>query len=254
MTLKRKDQIRALLKGIETGEAAATEVVNPNKYIQHNPQTYEGGDGLATLFLRLSKSNPRVNVVRAFEDQEYVFGHTEYEFASSKIGFEVFRFEDNLVVEHWDNIQERQGPNPSGHSMVDGPTEPTDLGRMELNRELVRSFINDVLVDARFQNMEQFIDDEHYTEHSPMATDGLQALRSVLDAASDTGRKVHYDRIHRVLAEGNFVLVVSEGALSGVHSSFYDLFRVAAGKIVEHWGTTESIPPRAEWKNDNGKF
>jgi hypothetical protein len=30
-------------------------------------------------------------------------------------------------VEHWDNIQERKAPNQSGHIMVDGPTEATDL-------------------------------------------------------------------------------------------------------------------------------
>ena len=48
MTSKKKDQIRALLKGIETGDAAAVAVVNPSKYIQHNPQTHEGGEGLAS--------------------------------------------------------------------------------------------------------------------------------------------------------------------------------------------------------------
>jgi predicted SnoaL-like aldol condensation-catalyzing enzyme len=63
-----------------------------------------------------------------------------------------------------------------------------------------------------------------------------------------------YQRVHRVLAEGNFVLSVSEGAFGGVHSAFYDLFRVADEKLVEHWDTTEKIAPRSEWKNDNGKF
>jgi predicted SnoaL-like aldol condensation-catalyzing enzyme len=60
--------------------------------------------------------------------------------------------------------------------------------------------------------------------------------------------------MHRILAEGNFVLTVSEGSVNGIHSSFFDLFRVAHGKIVEHWDTAEAIPPRSEWKNDNGKF
>lgn len=45
-----------------------------------------------------------------------------------------------------------------------------------------------------------------------------------------------------------------EGLLNGAHTSFYDLFRVADGKIVEHWDTTETIPARSKWKNDNGKF
>ncbi len=57
-----------------------------------------------------------------------------------------------------------------------------------------------------------------------------------------------------ILAEGNFVLCVSEGSLYGVYSSFYDLVRLANGKIVEHWDTTEEVPPRSEWVNENGKF
>lgn len=254
MTSNKKDQIRALLKGIETGDPAVVAVVNQDKYIQHNPQTHEGGEGLAALFKRLSRTSPRVNIVRAFEDGDYVFGHTEYDFASSRIGFEVFRFEDDFAVEHWDNIQQRQGPNPSGHNMVDGPTEAIDLTLTELNREFVRSFVDDVLIKRQLEKLERYIDGKNFTQHNPNMTDGLEALRSVLENASVESETLRYDKNHRVLAEGSFVLSVSEGARGGVHSSFYDLFRVEAGKLVEHWDTIEEIPPRSEWKNDNGKF
>ena len=47
---------------------------------------------------------------------------------------------------------------------------------------------------------------------------------------------------------------MSEGFRAGVHSSFYDLFRLDDGMLVEHWDTIEAIAPRSEWKNDNGKF
>jgi predicted SnoaL-like aldol condensation-catalyzing enzyme len=63
-----------------------------------------------------------------------------------------------------------------------------------------------------------------------------------------------YDKIHQVLGEGSFVLTVSEGTLAHQHTSFYDLFRVENGKLAEHWDTIETIPPRNEWKNANGKF
>ena len=244
---ERKDQIRALLKGIETGDPGAVEVVNPNKYIQHNPQTNEGSEGLAALFKRLSRTSPRVNIARIFEDGEYVFAHTEYDFASSKIGFEVFRFEDALVVEHWDNIQERQGPNASGHSMVDGPSEANDLALTGSNRELVRSFVDDVFINHRWNALERYVEGDRFTQHDPRLADGVSALRSAL-------RTMEYHRSHRVLAEGSFVLAVSEGSLGGVHSAFYDLIRVADGKLVEHWNTIEAIAPRSKWKNDNGKF
>lgn len=255
MTSKRKDQICTLLKGIETGDEASIAVVNPEEYIQHNPQTHEGGEGLAALFKRLAKSSPRVNIVRIFADGDYVFAHTEYDFDTSRIGFEIFRFEDDLTVEHWDNIQPREGPNPSGHSMVDGPTEATDLDRTKFNREIVRSFVADVLINGQLGKLEHYIDDECYSEHSPRIGDGLSALRSALsDPAPNEGITVKYDTMHRILAEGDFILTVSEGSVNRIHSSFFDLFRVAHGKIVEHWDTTEAVPPRSEWKNDNGKF
>ena len=255
MTSKRKDQICALLKGIETGDEASIAVVSPDKYIQHNPQTHEGGEGLAALFKRLARSSPRVNIVRVFSDGDYVFAHTEYEFSTSRIGFEVFRFEGDLAVEHWDNIQSRKGPNPSGHSMVDGPTEASDLDKTGNNREIVQSFVDEVLIDRQFDRLGHYIDGERYTEHNPHMGDGLSALRSALsDPASNKGVTIQYDRVHRLLAEGDFALSVSEGSVNGVHSSFYDLYRVAHGKLVEHWDTTEAIPPRSEWRNDNGKF
>ena len=254
MALTKKDKIRALLKSIETGDPGPAAFVNEAKYIQHNPQTHEGSEGLATLFQRLSKTGPKVNVVRAFEDGDFVFGHTEYDFATRKIGFEVFRFEDGQAVEHWDNIQERKGPNESGRTMVDGPTAATDLELTESNRAIVRSFVDVVLIDGNLDQLTEFVDEETFTEHNPRLADGVSALRSALEVEDESGRRIDYHRVHRVLAEGNFVLCVSEGNHRGVHSAYYDLFRLANGKVVEHWDTTEEVAPRSQWKNNNGKF
>ena len=254
MATAKKEQIRALLKSIETGDPGPVAIVNEARYIQHNPQTHEGSEGLALLFKRLSETEPRVNMIRAFQDGDFVFAHMEYDFASRKICFEVFRFEDGQAVEHWDNIQERQGPNQSGRSMVDGPTEAADLELTEGNRDLIRSFVEAVLVDGKLDRLSDYIDDGNYAEHNPQLGDGLATLRSALEAETEGRKRIDYRRVHRVLAEGSFVLCASEGYANSVHSSFYDLFRLANGKIVEHWDTTERIAPRSEWKNDNGKF
>jgi len=254
MAVAKKDQITALLKSIETGDPGPLAVVNEAKYIQHNPQTREGSEGLAVLFKRLSKTSPRVNIVRAFEDGDFVFAHTEYDFANRNIGFEVFRFENGQAVEHWDNIQKRQEPNQSGRNMVDGPTEAGDLELTESNRALVRSFLESVLIDGHLEQLVDFIDEDTFAEHNPRLGDGTSILRSALEVEDEAGRRIDYLLVHRVLAEGNFVLCASEGNYDGVHSAFYDLFRLANGKIVEHWDTLEKIAPRSEWKNDNGKF
>ncbi|MDJ0683235.1 MAG: nuclear transport factor 2 family protein [Alphaproteobacteria bacterium] len=249
----KKDLLRKFLKGIETGDAMAAAVVNEARYIQHNPQTHEGSEGIAALFARLSKTSPRVTFMRVFEDGDYAFAHNEYDFASVRVAFEVFRFENGQAVEHWDNIQPLRGPNPSGRGMLDGATEIVDLDKTEANRALARAFVEEVLIDRRLDRLARYLDPT-LIQHSPDLADGIAPLRSALEARSDDGFAVHYETLHQVLAEGNFVLCMSEGRLKGAHTSFYDLFRLADGRVVEHWDTIETIPPRAEWKNQNGKF
>ena len=101
----------------------------------------------------------------------------------------------------------------------------------------------------------EYFGTEEFIDHSPEAEDGVAALRVRLSATAAQGNLlVDYKKLHRVLAEGDFVLTVSEGFKSGIHSSFYDLFRVSDLKLVEHWDTTEAIPPQSQWKNNNGKF
>jgi predicted SnoaL-like aldol condensation-catalyzing enzyme len=62
-----------------------------------------------------------------------------------------------------------------------------------------------------------------------------------------------YNKIHKVLGEGNFVLTVSEGEFMGKKQVFYDLFSVEKDKIVEHWDVIQEIPTEGLAHN-NGMF
>ncbi len=59
---------------------------------------------------------------------------------------------------------------------------------------------------------------------------------------------------HQVLAQGNFVLAVSEGTFGDKPTAYYDLWRVENGKIAEHWDVMETIADESTWQNQNGKF
>lgn len=250
-----KQQVHALLTSIETGEHGPVAVINPNKYIQHNLAVADGLAGFGAVMQQLPKGSARARPARVFADGDFVFAHTDYDFFGPKVGFDIFRFEDGKIVEHWDNLQDKPtAANPSGRTMLDGTTEATDLDKTEANKALVRAFIDDILVNGRMDKLAGYFDGDHYLQHNPQVADGLSGLGAALEAFARQGLTLKYDRIHRVLGEGNFVLVVSEGTFGGRATSFYDLFRVAGGKIAEHWDTIEAIPPRAQWKNDNGKF
>jgi predicted SnoaL-like aldol condensation-catalyzing enzyme len=254
-SMNNSEKVTTLLKSIETGDAGPVAFINPAKYIQHNLAVADGLEGFGALMQSLPEGSAKVNTVRAFQDGDYVFTHSEYEFFGPKIGFDIFRFENGLIVEHWDNLQVKpEQANPSGRSMVDGPVEATDLDQTAVNKALVESFVDDVLVNGQMEKLASYFDGDNYIQHNPMVADTLSGLGEALQAMAKQGVTMKYDRIHKVLGQGNFVLVVSEGQMGTAHSSFYDLFRVQAGKIAEHWDAIEAILPAEQWKNTNSKF
>lgn len=255
MEANNKQKVVDLLKSIETGAAEPVGYINPNKYIQHNLGVADGLAGFGALLQQLPPKSAKVNTVRSFQDGNYVFTHTDYNFFGPKIGFDIFRFEEGKIVEHWDNLQEAPvKPNPSGHTMIDGATELKDLDKTAANKALVKSFVEDILVNGKMDQLAGYFNGDNYIQHNPQIPDKLSGLGATLGELAKQGIFLKYDTIHMVLGEGNFVLVVSEGHFGNAYNAFYDLFRVENGKIAEHWDVIEPIPAKESWKNNNGKF
>ncbi len=252
---ENKERVLTLLKAIETGEGEPVAVINPERYTQHNLGAGDGLAGFGELLGLLPEGSARVNTVRVIEDGNLVAAHTDYDFFGPKIGFDIFRFENGRIVEHWDNLQEKPAAaNPSGRTMTDGPTEVADLDKTAENKGLVSQFVDDILVNGRLEKLAGYFDGDNYVQHNPQIADGLTGLGAALAALAKQGIQMVYTQVHQLIGEGNFVLVASEGTFGGQPVAYYDLFRVENGKIAEHWDVIENIPPREQWKNDNGKF
>ncbi len=255
MDSSKKEKVVALIKSIETGAHEPVAYINPNKYIQHNLGVADGLAGFGQVLQALPPNSAKAQTVRAFQDGDFVFTHTNYNFFGPKIGFDIFRFEDGLIVEHWDNLQETpESLNPSGHSMIDGNTEIKDLGKTEANKTLVKNFLEDILINGQMDKIGKYFDGDKYIQHNPQIADGLSGLGYALEYMASQGLVMKFDKVHKVLGEGNFVLAVSEGSFGGEPTSFYDLFRIENGKIAEHWDVIEPIAAQETWKNNNGKF
>jgi predicted SnoaL-like aldol condensation-catalyzing enzyme len=253
--LSNKEKVVALLNSIESGDTSAIAFVNPEKYIQHNPAVGDGLAGFAEVLKALPPGSAKVDVRRVFQDGDFVFTHADYNFFGPKVGFDVFRFEDGLIVEHWDNLAPKADkPNPSGRTQLDGPTEVEDADKTQANKSLVAEFVDTVLVKGQFDQLGKYISDTTYLQHNSDIADGLEGLGEAVAAMASQGIEMIYKTNHKVLGEGNFVLTISEGSLGPQSVSFYDLFRVSDGKIVEHWDVIEPLVPVSEAKNSNGKF
>ena len=186
-----------------------------------------------------------------------MFLQTVYNFAGAgeQVAFDIFRFdEDGEIAEHWDNLAALAEANPSGHTQIDGTMELTDLDKTEENRELVEAFLYDVMQGNNPDKTPDYFDGDAYIQHNTGIADGVSGLGEALAALAEQGIEMIYDEVHMVLAQGNYVLAVSEGSFGGAPTSYYDLWRVENGKIAEHWDVMETIADQSTWQNENGKF
>lgn len=250
----------ALIGTFASGDTETARELLDENYIQHNLAYGTGEDAFISSVEYLASADVKTTVenIRSFEDGDYVFLQTVYNFAGAgeQVAFAIFRFdEDGKIAEHWDNLAALAAePNSSGHTQIDGTMEVTDLDKTEENRELVKNFLYDVMQGNNPDKTADYFDGDTYIQHNTAIADGVSGLNAALTALAEQGIQMIYDETHLILAQGNFVLAVSEGTYGGAPTSYYDLWRVEDDKIAEHWDVMETIADQSTWQNDNGKF
>ncbi len=248
-----------LINTFATGNTEKATELLAEGYIQHNLAYGTGRDAFvgSVAYLASAPVKTTVNNIRVFEDGNKVFLQTVYNFAGAgeQVAFDIFRFDENgKIAEHWDNLAAKAEPNSSGRTQIDGTLEIKDLDKTEANREVVKSFLYDVMQGNRPEKTPDYFDGDTYLQHNTGIADGLSGLGAALEALGKQGIQMVYTTVHQVLAQGNFVLAVSEGTFGGAPTSYYDLWRVENGKIAEHWDVMETIADKSTWQNQNGKF
>lgn len=249
--------IEALTETLINGNAdAVTEYFAPD-FLNHNPMAADGAAAMQGMIGALAeRGGIDAEIVRVIADGDLVALHMRYEGLGPVplVAFDVFRVEDGLIVEHWDNLIPEAAPNPSGRTQLDGATEITDLDQTEANRALVIDFITRSLLNHEEVNITDYISPETYLQHNPMVADGLEGFGAFMGEMAAQGITMDYTEIHQTVAEGNFVLSLSEGSFGGEPTAFYDLFRLEDGLIVEHWDVIAPMPGADAPNNSSGKF
>ena len=249
----------ALIDTFATGDTDTAKELLAEDYIQHNLAYGTGRDAFISSVEYLASADEKTTVenIRAFEDGDKVFLQTVYNFAGAgeQIAFDIFRFDnEGKIAEHWDNLAAKAEPNPSGHTQIDGTMEVTDLDKTEENRKLVEDFLYDVMQGNNLDKTPDYFDGDTYIQHNTGIADGVSGLNEALAALAEQNIQMIYTTTHQVLAQGNFVLAVSEGTFGDKSTAYYDLWRVENGTIAEHWDVMETIADESTWQNQNGKF
>jgi predicted SnoaL-like aldol condensation-catalyzing enzyme len=221
-------------------------------YRQHSSLAADGPEALRALVGGLPAAF-RYEPARVLADGDLVALHGTYHGFGPEplVAFDIFRVADGKLAEHWDALTPVVSPTASGRTQTDGPTIVTEPGSTEANRALVTEFATKVLIGGDLSVLTDYISTLRYDQHNPEAADGLDGFGAAAARWAERGKFLRYQTVHRVIADGEFVLLQSEGEF-GVPVAYYDLFRVAGGRIVEHWDVIASIP--AGLPHTNGLF
>lgn len=205
-------------------------------FLHHSSLASGGLDDLRAFVSGLD-SAACYELVRVFADGDRVAMHGRYTGVRERplIAFDVYRVSGDRIVEQWTGIQAEAGPNPSGHTMLDGPTEVSAPEQTEDTRSFLTLFVDQILLGQQPDRFADFIG--AYIQHNPLIADGLEGL-----GAARASISAEYRQLHLTVIEGEFGLLVLDGLYNGEPSIYYDLFRVENGKIQEHWDVIEATP------------
>ncbi|MGI8329635.1 nuclear transport factor 2 family protein [Actinomadura scrupuli] len=205
--------------------------------VQHSPIVPDDRAGLRSTIVQLKTVGLRYHIDRAIADGEWVVFHAHCDGVSQHlVAFNLFRVQDDRIIEHWEVVQPAIADTVNGNGLVDGPTLVADKERTDENRELVRRVMEEIFIGGQDPEPGDLFDGDNLIQHSPNVPNGVSGLLSLVRQTRQ------YDRLHLLVAEGNFVYAQSEGKVGGKPYAFNDLFRLENGKIVEHWDTVGEVP------------
>lgn len=254
--MNKKEIALAFVQAVTSQNADQVRALANEDYIQHNPFLPTGLEPFIGLFPVLEEHGTSARAFRVIEDGNFVALHHLWTGAApfgadTMVSFDILRFDESgKIAEHWDALMPNTPLNLSGRTLLDGQTEVTDIDRTELNRSVVKRLFNALAGGDQAQIAETIAASfkSDYMQHNPTVADGVDAIFEAFPVEEWV-----IEKNHKILAEGNFVLSVSEGTAKGEPVVFYDLLRLEEGQIVEHWDVIQNIPSEG-LANDNTMF
>ena len=250
MASEKVDKATTLLRGVSSADAdLAIGHVSRIRFVQHDPLVADGAPGLRER-AEHSTGDGRLEVVRTLEDGSFVVVHGQDGFSGGgEVFFAVFRFDDGLIVEQWRFSAPVAPPNESGHTQIDGPTEPSGGQDADGVKAVVRDYYETVHIGGRHDLIGRYMSGERQVRHEPGVRDGVSAFERDLAVLT---RSRTIDEIVLLAGQGDLVFVAAKGTHEGEPCAYIDLYRVEADKLVEHWGFPQAIPSREASRNANG--
>lgn len=252
-----------VLKGVfEQGDTEVVDRYVRPDYIQHNPLAPDGAETLKNLGVSVHQQFPdfRYDIRRVISEGDLVLLHSNVVATPGARGqavFDIFRFQGGRIAEHWDVGQDVPATSANGNDMFSTESwprteRPGPAWLTAYNKQLVTKAFDQLLVRKDLSAIDRYWGPE-YHQHNPSIADGVAGVKAGLGGFFEAFPQLKVTP-KRVIAEGDLVAVHSHyvNAPGERGQAIVDLFRVRAGKIVEHWDVIQDVP--ATSANDNTMF
>ncbi|WP_229316954.1 nuclear transport factor 2 family protein [Larkinella sp. C7] len=228
---------------VANGDLDYAEQIIADNYIQHSLMVKPGKAGLLEALKAMQQmpkpTNPAKPFMRLIAENEYVVTNLGFELGGKHMAVvDLFRLRNGQVIEHWDAVQQQPETTLNGHPMMDGAVDVEDMRRTEANKKVVEAFCRRVLIGQEIDALSDYVSSD-LIQHKPEIANGRDGLWHYLQ---QTKEDFAIHKVLRIIGEGNFVVVQSEGLLNRKSGTFYDIFRLNQGKIVEQWGVQQLRP------------
>lgn len=261
-TVKTQIAVQTLRTAFDGGDTTAIDRHLRPDYIQHNPLAPDGPDALKAFGAAWRRQYPDTTyeIKRVISEGDLVLLHSHVVPAPGTRGiaaFDIFRFQEGKIAEHWDILQEVPETTAHGNDMFSTVSRPQTEAPQQrwftaYNKKLVTAFVDQLFVRKDLAAFDAYVAPE-YHQHNPNIPDGVAGAKAGLGAYLEQFPQLSVEP-KQVVAEGDLVAVHSHHVdTPGERGrAVLDLFRVRDGKIVEHWDAVQDVPEVAA--NDNTMF
>jgi predicted SnoaL-like aldol condensation-catalyzing enzyme len=246
--LQNKELVKRIYTEVidQDNKALASELFAAD-YDPHDSTVPTGPDGEVALVQNLKKQIPGVvaTIKHIGAEGDFVLVHwhasaTPSDEATGKAGTDLYRVSGGKVAEHWGKFQDVPAMTASGNSMFSDlyvyktPKQPVTEAEEAANEKMAVAAYKGLFNDRNAALLDQYWD-PGYLQHNPSVPNGTDALRQFVQSLPAGGTKLDF---FQTISDDDLVYTMGLNADQANPSSislFTDIFRVASGKIVEHW-------------------